>query len=124
MPIIGAGGASYKPVFGATRMTHTSHRILIGCLLLPVAQVHPVALASPATLYVAPNGSDAWSGRSASPNPAGTDGPFKTLERARDEVRKLVKAASLPAGGVTVELQGGVYELARSFELTLSLIHI
>jgi len=74
--------------------------------------------ASAATFYVARNGNDAWSGQSAQPNPAGSDGPFATLERARDEIRKLKKASKLPGGGVTVEVRGGVYERQRPFELT------
>ncbi|MBM4048993.1 MAG: hypothetical protein FJ279_28165, partial [Planctomycetes bacterium] len=61
-------------------------------------------------LSVAPNGNDSWSGTLAKPNVAKTDGPFVTLERARDEIRKMKQAGPLPAGGVTVELRGGVYE--------------
>lgn len=43
-------------------------------------------------------------------------GPFSTLERARGEVRKL-KAAGLPAGGVTVWVAAGTYELKRTLVL-------
>jgi len=50
-------------------------------------------------LYVATNGNDAWSGKSRTPNAANTDGPFATLERARDEIRKLKKKSSLPSDG-------------------------
>lgn len=75
----------------------------------------PGARAEGLTLYVAPGGNDAWSGRSA--EPGGGDGPLATLQRARDEIRKLKKQGALPAGGVAVELRGGVYELARPFEL-------
>ncbi|MBN1345483.1 MAG: right-handed parallel beta-helix repeat-containing protein [Phycisphaerae bacterium] len=70
------------------------------------------------TLYVAAGGNDAWSGRAAQPNVAGDDGPLASLERARDEIRKLRKAGKLPAGEVVVEVGGGVYELSRTFELT------
>ncbi len=70
----------------------------------------------PAMLYVSPQGRDAWSGKV--PAPKGGDGPFATLERARDEIRKMKRAGGLPKGGVTVELRGGVYELPRAFELT------
>ncbi|MEI6500564.1 MAG: hypothetical protein WCP21_05995 [Armatimonadota bacterium] len=55
------------------------------------------ALAAPATLYVSPKGNDAWSGKLAAANKDATDGPFATLTRARDEVRKLKSA-----GPVTV----------------------
>ncbi len=75
------------------------------------------AVADPLSLYVAPNGNDAWSGTVAEPKD--NDGPFASLARARDEVRKLKKAAgALPAGGVSVELAAGVYEFAKPFELT------
>ena len=38
-------------------------------------------------LYVSPSGNDSWSGRLSAPNSRKTDGPFATLERARDEIR-------------------------------------
>jgi hypothetical protein len=70
-----------------------------------------------ATYYVATSGSDAWSGNLAEPNAAKTDGPFATLQRARDAVRAL-KAAGPLAGPVTVYLQGGVYRLDKTVEFT------
>ncbi len=57
-------------------------------------------------LYVAPGGNDAWSGELAEPNAAGDDGPFATIERARDAVRELEAD-----GPVTVQLRGGVYHI-------------
>ena len=69
-------------------------------------------------LYVATGGSDTWSGALAAPNQGGTDGPFKTLDRARDAIRALKKAGPLPPGGVTVRVRGGTYEIAASFKLT------
>ncbi|MGD9518485.1 MAG: right-handed parallel beta-helix repeat-containing protein [Armatimonadota bacterium] len=68
------------------------------------------------TLYVAPDGNDTWSGRQAKAGEG--DGPFASLERARDEIRRLKQAGGLPEGGVTVEVAGGIYERAGSFELT------
>jgi len=65
-------------------------------------------------LYIATDGKDTWSGRIARPNEDKTDGPFATLERARNAIR----GASLPDGGITVELGGGVYERDRPFGLT------
>ncbi|HOZ45237.1 MAG TPA: right-handed parallel beta-helix repeat-containing protein [Candidatus Hydrogenedentes bacterium] len=41
------------------------------------------------TFFVAPRGNDAWSGRMAEPNEAGTDGPFASLSAARDAARAL-----------------------------------
>lgn len=54
---------------------------------------------------------------------AGGDGaadrPFQTVVEARDAIRRLRKAASLPRGeGVTVLIGPGVYPLAASLELT------
>jgi hypothetical protein len=43
-------------------------------------------------------------------------GPFASLDRARDEVRKL-KAAGLPAGGVRVWIAAGTYELKQTLAL-------
>ncbi len=67
-------------------------------------------------LYVAKNGNDDWSGRLA--DPRGDDGPFATLERARDEIRRVKKAGKLPEDGVTVYVMAGEYELAQPFKLT------
>ncbi len=62
-------------------------------------------------LYISPSGNDAWSGRLSEPNASATDGPFATLERARDELRRH------PAPGATVWLRAGDYVLAGSFTL-------
>lgn len=77
-----------------------------------------VAAADPVTFYVATDGNDGWSGRLAAPNAGKMDGPFATLERARDEVRKRKTAGPLPAGGAVVELRAGVFERERAFELS------
>lgn len=45
--------------------------------------------------------------------------PFRTLARARDEVRALRQGAcGLPVGGVTINLRGGVYELSEPLRLS------
>lgn len=62
-------------------------------------------------LYVAPNGSDAWSGTLPEPNEDGTDGPFATVSGARDALRRLKEAAGLP-GPVSVQLRDGTYRIA------------
>jgi hypothetical protein len=74
-----------------------------------------LARAEGVTLYVAPGGNDAWSGKLSEPKDG--DGPLATLQRARDEIRKLKKQGGLPAGGVVVEIRGGVYELPQPLEL-------
>ncbi len=70
-----------------------------------------------ADYYVATDGREAWSGTLAAPNPEQTDGPFATLERARDEIRKRQAAGGLPATGITVAVRGGVYARTQTFEL-------
>ncbi len=72
-----------------------------------------VAWSAEATFYVAPNGNDAWSGSLPAPTTARTDGPFASLEQARDAVRAL-KAQGGLAGPVTVLVRGGTYALAST----------
>lgn len=85
------------------------------CLLL-TSGASPLE-ASGLTFYVAPEGNDAWSGRSAVVKGDKSDGPWATLTRARDEIRKLKKAGPLPKGGVTVELTAGLFELNSPLDL-------
>lgn len=73
--------------------------------------------ANAADFYVAPNGRDAWSGRHADPKPDLTDGPFATLERAREAIRAL-KSAGLKPESNLVFLRGGSYTLTNTFILT------
>ncbi len=74
------------------------------------------AAAQSLDLYVATNGNDSWSGRVASPTGKGSEGPFATLECARDEIRKLKR------DGVrrpfTVWVRGGTYWIPQTFSLT------
>ena len=78
----------------------------------------PKEKVSGVAFFVAREGNDAWSGRIAAPNADATDGPFATLERARDEIRKVKRTEGMPQGGVTVELGAGVYPREGAFELT------
>ena len=48
-----------------------------------------------ATLYVATDGNDAWTGKLAAPNAERSDGPLATLAKARDAVRALKAAGPL-----------------------------
>ena len=70
-----------------------------------------------AKFFVATNGNDQWSGQLAAPNRHQTDGPFASLDRARDELRKQKTAKRLP-NGATVYLRGGLYELVKPLALT------
>ncbi|MCS7469945.1 right-handed parallel beta-helix repeat-containing protein [Stieleria sp. ICT_E10.1] len=58
--------------------------------------------------YVSTNGSDSWSGTLAEPNPQGNDGPFATLQRARDAIREL---GGRPSNDVVVLVREGTYRL-------------
>ena len=68
----------------------------------------------PIQLFVSPSGNDKRSGKNAIVK--GNDGPFATLERAREEVRKL-KGQNLSKGGIAVNLMSGIYSLDKSFVL-------
>ena len=90
---------------------------LISRLLLATTLLALASLCAAATIRVATNGNDGWSGSLAAPNEGRTDGPFATLERARDEVRRL-KAEGKLAPPIIVEVHTGDYLLHRPFELT------
>jgi hypothetical protein len=61
-----------------------------------------------ADYYVSPQGRDNWSGRLA--DPAGGDGPFATVRRAREAVRDLRQSQKAPRT-IRVVLRGGTYYL-------------
>lgn len=61
-----------------------------------------------ADFYVSTSGNDSWSGRLDAPNENGTDGPFKTLTKARDAVRSEIPNSE---GDVMVMIRGGKYVL-------------
>ena len=88
--------------------------------IVPCILITSVAFAQekPALLCVAQNGNDAWSGALNEPNAASTDGPFKTIERARDAIRAMKTAGGLPKGGVTVQIRRGTYCLEKTLEFT------
>ena len=56
----------------------------------------------PRKLYVAPNGNDSWSGTLPVPNAQGNDGPFKTLQRAKEDIKREIQENSRPFSGVDV----------------------
>lgn len=93
-----------------------THWLMSGLFLLSGLILTPSMAAE--KFYVAPNGNDVWTGQLASPNRDQSDGPFATLERARDAIRELKNRSGLPPGGVTVDLGGGVYERSQAFKLT------
>ncbi len=75
--------------------------LVIGLAALAATQTRAESL----TLHVAPGGNDSWSGRLAEPNPAGTDGPLASIDRAQRAIRDLRKEGKVP-GPVTVLIRG------------------
>ncbi|MFH1008802.1 MAG: hypothetical protein V1800_15100 [Candidatus Latescibacterota bacterium] len=72
-----------------------------------------------ATLFVAMNGDDRWSGRSPESNAGKTDGPFATLARARDAVRDLkAQTKDKLKAPVIIMVRGGKYYIDKTLELT------
>ncbi|MEO6338050.1 MAG: right-handed parallel beta-helix repeat-containing protein, partial [Verrucomicrobiota bacterium] len=71
-----------------------------------------------ADFYVAPNGNDTWSGQCAEPNVKMSDGPFATLTRARDAVRKL--KGKTRKKNLIVSIRGGVYPLKETLVFSLA----
>lgn len=88
----------------------------VAMLLAPSAGAP--ASAAMVELYVARDGNDVWSGRRPAPTVKKDDGPFATLEGARDAIRARKRAGKLPDSGVTVRIRGGLYPREKSFELT------
>lgn len=86
--------------------------LIIGCFSV-VAQT---TSNSTADFYVSTKGSDDWSGTLATPNQQGTDGPFATLEQAKEAVRNLKKKKSTD---IVVLIRDGVYKFSNTvvFEL-------
>ncbi|MEW6359362.1 MAG: right-handed parallel beta-helix repeat-containing protein [Planctomycetota bacterium] len=80
--------------------------LIIGLAVLAAAGACCGQEANGSRFYVSTVGNDAWSGTLAEPNADETDGPFATLQRARDEIRK-----HRPKGA-TVLVGGGAYFLA------------
>ena len=69
--------------------------------------------------YVAPNGNDSWSGRLSKPNKKRTDGPFATLTRVRNYIRKIKREQDgTLRQPVIVFLRGGTYFLPETLEFT------
>ena len=90
---------------------------LFSCVLFAAAPVHARAASE---FYVSILGNDAWTGRLPAPNAAKSDGPFRTLDRARDAIRRLRDSGGPSAGQVFVSVRGGVYSIANTLELSIT----
>ena len=87
--------------------------LLLICILPGLAPLR--AEKNRLVFYVSISGNDAWSGKLPGPNARKSDGPFATLERARDAVRELKRSGL--SGRVSVYLRGGLYPMTRTFRL-------
>lgn len=101
----------------AARGRFTRRAVASLCVLLVVAcgpcgvdamAAEPQGAAEAIEFHVSPRGDDAWSGRQ--PDPADGDGPFATVERAREAVRAVLKTRR-EGQAVRVVLRGGMYHL-------------
>jgi len=102
-------------------MIKTRWTVFIGIALVLVkccvAQNSISQLGQVTEFYVSPNGNDGWSGKVSEPNNARSDGPFATLEAARDAIRRMKGSGAL-LRPVTVYLRGGTHVLEEPFLLT------
>ena len=90
----------------------------LGVAALTLGAALDTSIAARADFYVATNGNDAWSGLLPAPTANATDGPFATLEAARNAIRSLKSRSGLPVGGVRVSLRGGRHMRQSSFSLS------
>ena len=77
-----------------------------------------VTVAKGSELYVNPKGNDEWSGSLKSPNGKLIDGPFKTLERAKQAIRGLKKSNNFKEK-LTVNIAAGQYFLNQPLHFSL-----
>ena len=84
--------------------------------LLTLARIAYSQVDHRTTLFIATDGDDNWSGKLAEPNMNRTDGPFATLEKARNTIREIKKDGLREP--ITVIVRGGKYFLNKPFILT------
>lgn len=93
------------------RLRGIAAAVLLLCGILGAASEQ--APPDPPTFYVSPAGNDAWSGRLDAPDSARADGPFATLDAARDAARAL--GTDNPR---RIVVSGGDYHLSSPLTLT------
>jgi len=84
----------------------------VGWIAAIVSLVFWACHASALTLYVAPNGNDAWTGQRASVDKTRSDGPLASLEGARNRVRQ-IRAAGTVKEPISVVFAAGEYALEK-----------
>lgn len=83
-------GISFFSVEAQTPSVHRDGKLLQGEKWIPFDYPEK------ADLYVSAEGNDNWTGTLSAPNAARTDGPFRTIERAKQAVRQLKQQLYLP----------------------------
>ena len=97
----------------------TCFMAMIVTIFLPAALISQVPSPAsthgkhPSILYVATDGNDTWTGTLPEANAARSDGPFASLQRARDAVRKQLPTGQHPI----VEIRGGNYRITSTLLL-------
>jgi len=94
-------------------MTHRCQVISIALAVMLVVSAHTTAV----TVYVSPDGNDAWSGMYDKPNLDKSNGPLATLTAARDVIRKL-RAGEPNETPVRIIVCDGIYTMTQTLELT------
>ena len=67
--------------------------------------------------YVSPDGNDNWTGTSPFPDKNSADGPFATVQRAKEALRSAKQSACI-SDPVTVYLRGGSYNITEPIVFT------
>ncbi len=87
--------------------------------VLPLSAAALLAVFSPSCFssewFVAPSGNDAWSGTKPTATADGSDGPFATLQKARDTVRQARKSGDKTQPTITV--RAGTYTVVEPLKL-------
>lgn len=110
-------GAKRRQPVSSRTVSATFIAVTIFCLLPSCAVA--AAAAEPTVFYVSPDGNDYFSGTLARTNRRRTDGPFFTVARARDAIRRLRQGTSGNiTRRITVYLRGGTYFLPQPLALT------
>jgi hypothetical protein len=99
--------------FSIERQRNMAIKLAPALLMLAISAM--AGAQPPANFFVSPRGHDSWSGRLATPNASGSDGPFATLGRAQKAARAVSGGGT---NGVIVKLRGGTYDLAAPFFFT------
>jgi hypothetical protein len=87
------------------------------CLFLFTAFARPrPSVQDSVVFYVATNGNDGWSGVLSSPNAGKTDGPFLSLERARNAARMISASGRHPA----ILIRRGIFGVQKGLLLDSS----